>query len=83
MSNIKVSDSIRSANILHDDVANSLHCTAVELFSTSDNGGKPITEFAILVVVGRCQQPAGWFDQLDPHWNITQCVLAEVHITYS
>ena len=49
---------------------------AAELASV--NGVKPITEFAILVDVGSCQQPVGWFDQLDPQWNITQCGLARV-----
>ena len=45
----------------------------------SSNGMQPITEFAILVDSGgSCQQPAGWFDQLESQWNITQCVYAQV-----
>ena len=46
----------------------------LELFSESRV--KPITDFAILVYVGSCQQPVGWFDQLDPQWNITCRVCA-------
>ena len=46
----------------------------------SSNGMKPITGFAILVDSGGgCQQPAGWFDQLDSQWNITQCIHAQVY----
>ena len=46
---------------------------------TSSDGMSPITGFALLVDSGdMCQQPAGWFDQLDSQWNITQCVYAQV-----
>ena len=46
---------------------------------SSDNSMEPIGGFAILVdSSGSCPQPAGWFDQLDSQWNITQCVLAQV-----
>ena len=39
---------------------------------------KPITEFTIVADVGSCQQPTGWFDQLDQTWNSTQCMQEQV-----
>ena len=49
---------------------------AVEL--TSKNEAKPITGFTIVADVGSCQQPIGWFDQLNPEWNSTQCMQKQV-----
>ena len=49
---------------------------AVELLGES--GVKPITTAFVQIDVGSCQQPVGWFDQLDPQWNVTQCVLDKV-----
>ena len=47
-----------------------------------DIGVKPKTTAFIQIDVGGCQQPAGWFDQLDPQWNVTQCVLDKVNLIY-
>ena len=44
---------------------------------------KPIRVAFILVNASSCQQPVGWFDQLDPQWNITQCVLDKVIIGHA
>lgn len=45
----------------------------------SDDGMKPITGFAILVDSnGSCQQPAGWFDQLDSVECHTMCAYTGV-----
>lgn len=51
---------------------------AVELLG--DSGVKPITTAFVQIDVGSCQQLVGWFDQLDPQWNVTQCVLDEVKL---
>ena len=40
---------------------------------------KPITTAFIQIDVGGCQQPEGWFDQLDPQWNVTLCMLDKVY----
>ena len=55
------------------------HACAVELAAGSDS---PIIGFAILVdSIGSCQQPTGWFNELDhAQWNCTQCVQAQVFI---
>lgn len=50
---------------------------AVELFG--DVGIEPITAVSIQADIIGCQQPVGWFDQLDPLWNTTQCVLDKVN----
>ena len=47
-----------------------------------DIGVKLITTAFIQIDVGGCQQPAGWFDQLDSQWNVTQCVLDKVNLYY-
>ena len=49
---------------------------AVEL--TSRNEVKSIMEFTIVADLGSCQQPIGWFDQLDPALNSTQCTQQQV-----
>ena len=46
---------------------------AVELF-----GIKSITTASIQADIDGCEQPVGWFNQLDPQWNITQCVQDKV-----
>ena len=43
-----------------------------------DIGVKPKTTAFIQIDVGGCQQPVGCFHQLDPQWNITQCILDKV-----
>ena len=45
---------------------------------TSRNEAKPITAFTIVADVGSCQQPMGWFGQLDQTWNSTQCMQEQV-----
>jgi hypothetical protein len=58
-----------------------MHATimhAVELLG--DIGVMPITTAFIQIDVGGCQQPVGWFDQVDPQWNITQCILDKVKL---
>jgi hypothetical protein len=51
---------------------------AVELLG--DIGVMPITTAFIQIDVGGCQQPVGWFDQVDPQWNVTQCALDKVKL---
>ena len=51
---------------------------AVELLG--DSGVKPITTAFVQIDVGSCQQLVGWFDQLDPQWNVTQCVRDKVKL---
>ena len=56
-----------------------MYMTLYAVVLASSDGMSPITGFAVLVDSGgMCPQPAGWFDQLDSQWNITQCVHAQV-----
>ena len=43
-----------------------------------DRGIKSITAAFIQADVSSCQQLVGWFDQLDPQWNVIQCVQDKV-----
>jgi hypothetical protein len=45
-------------------------------------GVKPITIAIIQIDVSSCQPPVGWFDQLNPQWNVIQCVQDKVKLVH-